>query len=122
MLINKLSKTSVDRGVGSSASDALRVLLVWWELPRASSANVIWSASVPHCREVSLDILGVWSPQRSTFTVHAVLPKEPLPPMNKKSRQQLLGAIREVLAEQTGAIIAGVASGIIDWEGSDGKP
>ena len=42
--------------------------------------------------------------------------------MNKKSRQQLLGAIREVLAEQTGAIISGVASGIIDWGDNDGKP
>ena len=122
MLINNLFKrTSVDRGVGASASDALRVLLVWWEVP-STSANIMWSESPPHCREVSFDVLGVWSSKRSRFIVHAILPKEPLPPMNKGTRPQLVRTIRQALAAQTGVVIEGITQSIIDWRGSDDKP
>ena len=62
-------------------------------------------------------MLGVWSPRRSYFTVHAVLPKETLPKMNSSARTQFIKAARTSLSEQIGIPVHGVTPA-----GFDGGP
>jgi hypothetical protein len=68
---------------------------------------------------VVVEILGVWSPRGSRFTVHAVLPQEPLPEMNSSARALFVKAARATLADDLSVEVEGLKSDIVDWEGSD---
>ena len=104
---------------GSSRPDTCCVRLLWWPIP-TTSANKSWGKEPPHCREVALEILGVWSPRGSRFSVHAVLPKEPLPEMNSPARSLFIRAARDTLSAKLGVEVDGLKSDIVDWEGADG--
>lgn len=108
-----LSKPKARPG-GGSQPDTLGVRLVWWPLP-ATQADKAWDGKPPHCREVDVEILGVWSPRRTHFTVHAVLPKETLPKMNSSARTQFIRAVRSALSEQIDLPVHGVTQDIVDW-------
>ena len=99
---------------GGSQPDTLGVRLVWWPLP-TTQADKAWDGKPPHCREVEIEMLGVWSPRRSYFTVHAVLPKETLPKMNSSARTQFIKAARTSLSEQIGIPVHGVTQDVVDW-------
>ena len=115
--MQKINEKRIKPG-GSSRPDTCRVRLVWWPLP-TTAANKGWGKEPPHCREISLTVLGVWSPRNSRFTVHAVLPEEPLPEMNSGSRALFVKAARTALAESLSVNIEGLKSEIVDWEGRD---
>ena len=61
-------------------------------------------------------MLGVWSPRKTSFTVHAAFPQEPLPPMNSSSRSQFVRAARDATATLLGVSVEGVSQDILDWE------
>ena len=103
---------------GHSTPDTCSVGLVWWKLP-ATGANKAWGKEPPHCREVTVTVLGIWSARRVRYTVHAILPQEPLPEMNSGSKALFVKAAKSALAENLGVIIEGVRTDIVDWEGSD---
>ena len=60
-------------------------------------------------------MLGVWSPQRRHFVVHAVLPTETLPAMNSSARTQFIKAARSTLSEKIGVPVHGVTQDVVDW-------
>ena len=103
---------------GGGQPDTCRVRLVWWALP-STAANKGWGKEPPHCREVEVEMLGVWSPRKSRFTVHAIFPREPLPPMNSSARSQFIRAARDATAALLGVNVEGVSQDIVDWEGAD---
>ena len=112
--------TSIERTDGAVKSESIKVKIVWG--PALSNlANIQWSTDPPHCREVACDVLGVWSSRRVKFIVHAVLPNETLPPMNRSSRYLFVKAIREAMADELGVGIDGCNADVIDWEGSDAE-
>jgi len=99
---------------GGSQPDTLGVRLVWWPLP-TTQADKAWGGEPPHCREVEVEMLGVWSPRRTHFIVHAVLPKESLPKMNSSARTRFIKAARSALSEKIGVAVHGVTQDIVDW-------
>ena len=113
-------QTSIERTDGAVKSNTIRVKILWWPV-LGNLANVQWSTDPPHCREMSCDVLGVWSSRRVRFVVHAVLPNETLPPMNRSSRPLFAKAIRQAMADELGAGIDGCNTDVIDWEGSDAE-
>jgi hypothetical protein len=100
---------------GGGQPDTFRIRLVWW-VTASTAANKGWGKEPPHCREVTVKMLGVWSPRKTRFTVHAVFPTEQLPPMNNSSRAQFIRAARDATAAQLGVPVEGVAQDIVDWE------
>jgi len=112
--------TSIERTDGSIKSETIRVKILWWPTLR-DGANVQWSTDPPHCREVACDVLGVWSSRRVKFIVHAVLPNETLPPMNRPSRSLFVKAIKQAMADELGVGVDGCNTDVIDWEGSDAE-
>ena len=122
VLINMSKYTnSIDRvGIHSIQSETVTVRIVWWPVIN-SMGNVQWSIAPPHCRELSCDVLGVWSSRKVKFNVHAVLPSEPLPPMNRSSRPLFTKAVRQAVADKLGVNVDGCNSDVIDWEGSDAE-
>ena len=100
---------------GGGQPDTCRVRLVWWPLP-STAANKGWGKEPPHCREIEVEMLGVWSPRKTSFTVHAAFPQEPLPPMNSSSRSQFVRAARDATATLLGVSVEGVSQDIVDWE------
>ena len=99
---------------GASTPDTLGVRLFWWKLP-STSADKAWSIDPPECRQVDVDVLGVWSPRKTYFTVHAVLPKEPLPPMNGASKSQFVRTARKILVDRIHIPIHGLNPDIVEW-------
>jgi len=99
---------------GASTPDTLRVRLVWWQLP-STPADKAWSENPPECRQVEVDVLGVWSPRKTIFTVHAVLPQDPLPPMNRSSRGQFVRTARKILADMVQIPVHGLSPDIVEW-------
>jgi len=65
-------------------------------------------------------MLGVWSPRKSRFTVHAIFPREPLPPMNSSARSQFIRAARDATMALLGVSVEGVSQDIVDWEATSG--
>lgn len=61
-------------------------------------------------------MLGVWSPRRTHFIVHAILPKESLPKMNSSARTRFIKAARLALSDKIGVGVHGVTQDIVDWE------
>ena len=61
-------------------------------------------------------MLGVWSPRKSRFTVHAIFPQETLPPMNSSARSQFIRAARDATMALLGVSVEGVSQDIVDWE------
>ena len=120
MLINKLERpNAVDRvGLHSTQSETVKVKIVWWPVIH-SLGDIQWSTTPPHCRELACEVLGVWSSRKVRFNVHAVLPSEPLPPMNRSSRPVFIRAMRQALADKLGVKIEGCNADIIDWEVCD---
>ena len=112
--------TSIERTDGAVKSESIKVKIVWWPALK-NLANIQWSTDPPHCREVICDVLGVWSSRRVKFIVHAVLPNETLPPMNRSGRYLFVKAIREAMADELGVGIDGCNADVIDWEGSDAE-
>ena len=100
---------------GGSTPDTLRVRLVWWKLP-STSADLAWGGQPPKCGSADIEVLGVWSSRRTYFSVHAVLPQEPLPPMNKSARSQFVKAARKTLAEQIEVNVQGLTPDIVEWK------
>ena len=71
---------------------------------------------MPHCREVGFDLVGVPSPRMKKFTVDAIYPNEPLPPMNPSAIAQLVKALRSSAVDRIGLPVDGIVADIIDWE------
>ena len=109
-----MAESNIKAG-GSSTPDTLCVLLVCWKLP-STAADLAWSGEPPDCGSADIEVLGVWSPRRTYFTVHAVLPKSPLPPMNKSARALFVKAARKTLAKQIGVVVNGMAPDIVEWD------
>ena len=116
-MMTKIEDNQPVKRTGSTRPDTCRVRLVWWPLP-SSSADKAWGKEPPHCREVVVEILGIWSPRQTYFTAHAIFPLEPLPPMNHSAQFQFLRAVRTMAAEELSTKIEGVRNNIVDWEGS----
>ena len=108
-----MAESNIKAG-GSSTPDTLCVLLVCWKLP-STAADLAWGGQPPDCGSADIEVLGVWSPRRTYFTVHAVLPKSPLPSMNKSARALFVKAARKTLAEQIGVAVNGMAPDIVEW-------
>ena len=106
---------------GSAKPDAFRVRLIWWYLP-STAADLAWGGQPPRWKSANVEVLGVWSFRRKNFTVHAVLPDEPLPPMNRSSRAQFVKAARTTLAEQIEASVYGLTPDIVDWDDPNEPP
>ena len=100
---------------GGSTPDTLRVRLVWWNLP-STAADLAWGGHPPKCGSADIEVLGVWSSRRTSFSVHAVLPQEPLPPMNKSSQSQFVKAARKTLAGQIEVNVRGLTPDIVEWK------
>ena len=101
-------------------SEMVKIQIVWWPAIN-NTGDVQWSVAPPHCREVTCEVLGVWSARRVKFIVHAVLPNESLPPMNRPSRPLFIKAIRKAMSIKLGVGIEGCNADVIDWEGSDAE-
>jgi len=101
--------------VGSTKPETYRLRLVWWPLP-STAADKGWGNEPPHCREVTVEVLGIWSLKKSLFTAHAVFPTEPLPPMNPSARSQFIRATRNTLGGILGVKVEGISNDIIEWE------
>ena len=107
-------------GPMAGQSETVNVRIVWWE-SLTNLADLQWSTNPPHCREMACDVLGVWSTRRVRFSVHAVLPCEPLPPMNRTSRPLFVKAVKQALVDKLAVGVDGCNMEITDWEGSDGR-
>ena len=103
---------------GGGQPDTCRVRLVWWPLP-STAADKGWGKEPPHCREIVVEMLGVWSPRKTRFTVHGVFPQELLPPMNGSARAQFVRAARDATKILLGVNVDGVTPDIVDWEATN---
>ena len=109
-----MAESNIKAG-GRSVPDTLCVLLVCWKLP-STAANLAWGGEPPNCGSADIEVMGVWSSRRTFFTAHAVLPKSPLPLMNKSARALFVKAARKTLAEQIGVVVNGMAPDIVEWD------
>tara|TARA_Y100000310_G_C20227038_1_gene598442 strand:- start:101 stop:454 length:354 start_codon:yes stop_codon:yes gene_type:complete len=100
---------------GGATPDTLCVRLVWWKLP-STAADLAWGKHPPQCGSADIEVLGVWSPRRTYFTVHAVLPKEPLPSMNRSAQTQFVRAAKKTLAEHIEVNVHGLSPDIVEWK------
>ena len=106
---------------GMNRPDTCRIRLTWWLAP-TTAANISWGTSPPHYQEISIEVLGVWTTRGKRFIVHAVLPEERLPKINKSSRGLFLKAVRDALSYSLEVTIEGLKADIVDWEGPDIEP
>ena len=106
---------------GGAQPDTIRVRLVWWKLP-STTADLAWGGHPPQCGSADVEVLGVWSPRRTSYTVHAVLPIERLPHMNKSSRALFVRSAKKTLAEQIGVSVSGLSPDIVEWSGPNNDP
>ena len=103
---------------GGSTPDTFRVRLCWWFLP-TTSADKGWASKPPPINSVMVDVLGVWSPRKSYFTLHGVLPHDQLPTLNRSSKTLFVKAARSALTENIGVPVQGLTPDVVDWERSD---